>query len=153
MRVKPKGAEFKELVSKVLTFDYLGALAVFPASSRSSSHPNSAWRVSAPFVPASSTPPLPYPDRARIQSRATPLLPRHPPARADCLVRPRRRLRLRRRPHLIQNRTKLFRRSRSSIKAIRPYQRLVVTRWKDDTRLYINGDLQFSSRDEARYRP
>lgn len=32
-----------------------------------------------------------------------------------------------------------------------PYQRLVVTRWKDDTRLYLNGNLQFSSRDEARY--
>ena len=32
-----------------------------------------------------------------------------------------------------------------------PYQRLVVTRWKDDTRLYINGNLQFSSRDEHRY--
>lgn len=32
-----------------------------------------------------------------------------------------------------------------------PYQRLVLTRWKDDTRLFINGNLQFSSRDEARY--
>ena len=32
-----------------------------------------------------------------------------------------------------------------------PYQRLVVTRWKDDTRLFLNGNLQFSSRDEARY--
>lgn len=32
-----------------------------------------------------------------------------------------------------------------------PYQRLVVTRWKDDTRLFINGNLQFSSRDEHRY--
>lgn len=32
-----------------------------------------------------------------------------------------------------------------------PYQRLVVTRWKDDMRLYINGNLQFSSRDEYRY--
>jgi spermidine synthase len=32
-----------------------------------------------------------------------------------------------------------------------PYQRLVVTRWKDDVRLYINGNLQFSSRDEYRY--
>ena len=31
------------------------------------------------------------------------------------------------------------------------YQRLVVTQWKDDIRLYINGNLQFSSRDEARY--
>ncbi len=32
-----------------------------------------------------------------------------------------------------------------------PYQRLVLTRWKDDLRLYINGNLQFSSRDEYRY--
>jgi spermidine synthase len=32
-----------------------------------------------------------------------------------------------------------------------PYQRLVLTRWKDDLRLYINGNLQFSSRDEHRY--
>lgn len=32
-----------------------------------------------------------------------------------------------------------------------PYQRLVVTRWRDDTRLFINGNLQFSSRDEHRY--
>ncbi|MFP5394346.1 MAG: polyamine aminopropyltransferase [Gammaproteobacteria bacterium] len=31
------------------------------------------------------------------------------------------------------------------------YQRLVITRWKDDLRLYINGNLQFSSRDEYRY--
>ena len=32
-----------------------------------------------------------------------------------------------------------------------PYQRIVVTRWKDDMRLHINGNLQFSSRDEHRY--
>lgn len=32
-----------------------------------------------------------------------------------------------------------------------PYQRLIVTRFKDDTRLFINGDLQFSSVDEHRY--
>lgn len=32
-----------------------------------------------------------------------------------------------------------------------PYQRLVITRWKDDLRLHINGNLQFSSRDEHRY--
>jgi len=31
------------------------------------------------------------------------------------------------------------------------YQRLVMTKWKDDLRLYINGNLQFSSRDEHRY--
>lgn len=32
-----------------------------------------------------------------------------------------------------------------------PYQRLVVTRWRDDLRLYLDGHLQFSTVDEARY--
>lgn len=32
-----------------------------------------------------------------------------------------------------------------------PYQRIVVTRWRDDVRLFLNGHLQFSSVDEARY--
>lgn len=32
-----------------------------------------------------------------------------------------------------------------------PYQRLVLTRHRDDLRLYLNGNLQFSSRDEHRY--
>jgi spermidine synthase len=32
-----------------------------------------------------------------------------------------------------------------------PYQRIIVTRWKDDLRLFLNGHLQFSSRDEYRY--
>jgi spermidine synthase len=31
------------------------------------------------------------------------------------------------------------------------YQRIVLTRWKDDLRLFLNGNLQFSSRDEYRY--
>ena len=31
------------------------------------------------------------------------------------------------------------------------YQRIVLTRWADDVRLYLNGHLQFSSRDEYRY--
>ena len=32
-----------------------------------------------------------------------------------------------------------------------PYQRLVVTRWRDDLRLFLNNNLQFSSQDEYRY--
>lgn len=32
-----------------------------------------------------------------------------------------------------------------------PYQRIVITRWKDDLRLFLNGNLQFSSQDEYRY--
>lgn len=31
------------------------------------------------------------------------------------------------------------------------YQRMVLTQWRDDTRLFLNGNLQFSSRDEYRY--
>ena len=30
-------------------------------------------------------------------------------------------------------------------------QRIVLTRWRDDLRLYLNGNLQFSSLDEYRY--
>ena len=32
-----------------------------------------------------------------------------------------------------------------------PYQRIVLTRWRDDVRLYVEGHLQFSSTDEYRY--
>jgi spermidine synthase len=32
-----------------------------------------------------------------------------------------------------------------------PYQRIVVTRWRDDVRLFLNQNLQFSSQDEYRY--
>jgi spermidine synthase len=32
-----------------------------------------------------------------------------------------------------------------------PYQRIILTRWRGDVRLYLEGQLQFSSVDEARY--
>ncbi|MGE3180233.1 MAG: polyamine aminopropyltransferase [Phycisphaerae bacterium] len=32
-----------------------------------------------------------------------------------------------------------------------PYQRIVITRWRDDVRLFLDGHLQFSSIDEYRY--
>lgn len=32
-----------------------------------------------------------------------------------------------------------------------PYQRIVLTSWEDDLRLFLDGHLQFSSRDEYRY--
>jgi spermidine synthase len=32
-----------------------------------------------------------------------------------------------------------------------PYQRIVLTAWRNDLRLFLNGHLQFSSRDEYRY--
>jgi spermidine synthase len=32
-----------------------------------------------------------------------------------------------------------------------PYQRIVLTRWREDVRLFLNNHLQFSSQDEYRY--
>lgn len=32
-----------------------------------------------------------------------------------------------------------------------PYQKIVITRWREDIRLYLDGNLQFSSIDEYRY--
>jgi spermidine synthase len=32
-----------------------------------------------------------------------------------------------------------------------PYQRIVITRWREDIRLFIDGNIQFSSVDEFRY--
>ena len=32
-----------------------------------------------------------------------------------------------------------------------PYQRIIITRWRNDTRLFLDGNIQFSSYDEYRY--
>src|SRR5207245_796673 len=32
-----------------------------------------------------------------------------------------------------------------------PYQRIILTKWKQDVRLYLNDNLQFSTFDEYRY--
>jgi len=32
-----------------------------------------------------------------------------------------------------------------------PYQRIILTRWRDDVRLFLDGNLQFSAQDEYRY--
>ena len=141
-----KGAEFKELVSKVLTFDYLGALAVsllFPL-------------LLAPKLGMARSALL-----FGILNAAVAYLT----ARVFKTELPRyRAIRLRALIVLSVLAAAFAYADRISFKAEQsyfgdpvvyqshsPYQRLVVTRWKDDTRLYINGNLQFSSRDEARY--
>ena len=141
-----KGAEFKELVSKVLTFDYLGALAVsllFPL-------------ILAPKLGMARSALL-----FGILNAAVAYLT----ARVFKAELPRyRAIRLRALIVLSVLAATFAYADRISFKAEQsyfgdpvvyqshsPYQRLVVTRWKDDTRLYINGNLQFSSRDEARY--
>ena len=141
-----KGAEFKELVSKVLTFDYLGALAVsllFPL-------------LLAPKLGMARSALL-----FGILNAAVAYLT----ARVFKAELPRYRAIYLRALIVLSVLAAAFTYAdRISFKAEQsyfgdpvvyqshsPYQRLVVTRWKDDTRLYINGNLQFSSRDEARY--
>ncbi len=139
-------ADFKELVSKVLTFDYLGALAVsllFPLVLA----PKLGMARSALLFGILNAA-VAYLTALSFKSQ----LPRF---------------------HAIRNRAFMVLlvllaafayANRITLKAEQqyfgdpvvyethsPYQRLVITRWKDDTRLYLNGNLQFSSRDEARY--
>ena len=141
-----KGAEFKELVSKVLTFDYLGALAVsllFPLLLA----PKLGMARSALLFGILNA------AVAYLTARVFKAeLPRYRAIRLRALI-------------VLSVLAAVFAYAdRISFKAEQsyfgdpvvyqshsPYQRLVVTRWKDDTRLYINGNLQFSSRDEARY--
>lgn len=138
--------EFKELVSRVLTFDYLGALAVsllFPL-------------VFAPKLGLSRTGFLFGIMNAGV-ALWTALIFRHEIQNATgrifksslvmCLLAG---------GFLMADRlTQWAEKGIFGDEVIfaetTPYQRLVVTRWKDDMRLYINGNLQFSSRDEHRY--
>ena len=147
MRVlNQKGAEFKELVSKVLTFDYLGALAVsllFPLLLAPKLGMARSALLFGIFNAA-----VAYLTARVFKSE----LPRYHAIRLRALI-------------VLSVLAATFAYAdRISFKAEQsyfgdpvvyqshsPYQRLVVTRWKDDTRLYINGNLQFSSRDEARY--
>ena len=138
--------DFKEIVSRVLTFDYMGALAVsllFPlvlapklGMARSALlfgvlNAAVAWLTARVFRQHLS-------DYRRLNIRAIMVL--------FVLTM----------AFLFANRWVLQAEQRYFggpvvCESHSPYQRLVVTQWKDDTRLYINGNLQFSSRDEARY--
>ena len=140
-------ADFKELVSKVLTFDYLGALAVsllFPL-------------LLAPRLGMARSALL-----FGILNAAVALLT----ARVFRRALGRRYLRLNLRGWLVLLVLGVFFAAAERIASFAeeqyfgdpvvyrrhtPYQRLVLTKWQDDIRLYLNGNLQFSSRDEARY--
>ena len=146
MRVlKPKGAEFKELVSSIdlrLLGRTLAVSLLFPLLLA----PNSAWRVQPYYLAFSRRRCLS--DRARFKTE----LPRYRaiPACADCLVHLAITFAFTAGPISFKAEQSYFWRSRRLSKPP-PYRRLVVTRWKGDTRLYINGNLQFSSRDRGRY--
>lgn len=138
--------EFKEVVSRVLTFDYLGALAVsllFPL-------------ILAPKLGMARSALL-----FGILNTAVALLT------ARLFKRELRRYqRLRMRGNIVLLVLLLFFCYANHItnkaeqhyfgdpvvfSTASPYQRLVITKWHNDTRLFLNGNLQFSSVDEARY--
>lgn len=139
-------ADFKEIVSRVLTFDYLGALAVsllFPL-------------VLAPKLGMARSALL-----FGILNVAVALIT----ARIFKADLPKyTRLRIRGALVMVVLLTSFWYADQITYKAEQsyfgdpivysstsPYQRLVVTKWHHDTRLFINGNLQFSSADEARY--
>jgi spermidine synthase len=138
--------EFKALVSRVLTFDYMGALAVsllFPLllapklglvrTAFLFGLLNAGIAVLTAYAFRRE-----LPARSRITLRASGVIALLALgfAGSDLVVR----LAESRvyGPHIVHTEST-------------PYQRLLVTRQRDDTRLYINGNLQFSSRDEHRY--
>ena len=146
MRVfNQRKAEFREIVSRVLTFDYLGALAVslvFPL-------------LLAPAGAAAHQFPVRHAERRRgaVDHLA---VPRRSAPAAERAVRGGVVLGLLTlgfvySGHMTAWAEKGLYGDDVVHAETTPYQRLVVTRWHDDLRLYINGNLQFSSRDEHRY--
>ena len=139
-------ADFKELVSKVLTFDYLGALAVsllFPL-------------VLAPRLGMARSALLYGILNAAVAQLTARIFKGRLKNYRGLQIRGWTVLMLLLLAFAYANRI-TFRAEQSYFgdpvvfESHSPYQRLVVTQWKNDTRLYINGNLQFSSRDEARY--
>lgn len=146
MRILKRELAFRELVSQVLTFDYLGALAVsilFPL-------------LLAPHLGMVRTALLFGLLNVAIALWALLLFRQHLPSRrwlaAQCgvvfaiLVAG------------FAGAGQLTTLAEASVYAddivyaeSSPYQRIVVTRWRDDLRLHLNGNLQFSSQDEYRY--
>lgn len=141
-----RNAEFRDMVSRVLTFDYLGALAVsllFPL-------------VLAPKLGLSRTAFLFGVLNAGIALWTAKAFRQQIPDYKAKVLRGTMVIGLLLGGFLTADRLTLW--SEKSLfgdeiihAETTPYQRLVVTRWKDDLRLYINGNLQFSSRDEHRY--
>ena len=146
MRILRDRLGFRELVSAVLSVDYLGALAVsiaFPL-------------VLAPRLGLIRTAlSLRADERARRRVGAVPV-PRA--TRAARLARRAGRGRGRTAGAGFAGAERLTTLAEEELYADRilyaqssRYQRIVVTKWRNDVRLFLNGNLQFSSADEYRY--
>ncbi|MDS4039678.1 MAG: polyamine aminopropyltransferase [Candidatus Competibacter sp.] len=146
MRILKQQFAFKDLVAQVLTLDYLGALAVsllFPillAPHLGLNRTSLLFGLLNVLVAAWALwlfrEQLPQPRWLREQCAAAILALAAGFVAADWLT-------TLAEDHLYADEIVLARTT--------PYQRIVLTRWKDDLRLFLNGNLQFSSRDEYRY--
>ena len=146
LRILKDKLEFKDLVSQVLTFDYLGALAVsllFPlilAPRLGLVRTCFLFGVLNVLVAAWATSlfrdQIPRLSSLRVQSAAALIFLLAGFAYGERL-------------------TTFAEESLYTDEVVfattTPYQRIVITRWKDDVRLFLNSHLQFSSRDEYRY--
>ena len=133
MRILKRELEFKDLVSQVLTFDYLGALAVsilFPLVLAPHLALVALWamRLFREHLREASW------LRAQALGAVALLVAGFAGAGELTTLAER---------YLYADEV-LYAQSTQ-------YQRIVLTRWKDDLRLYLNNNLQFSSRDEYRY--
>ena len=146
LRILKDKLEFKDLVSQVLTFDYLGALAVsllFPlilAPRLGLVRTCFLFGILNVLVAAWATSvfrdQIPRLSSLRVQSAAALIFLLAGFAYGERL-------------------TTFAEESLYTDEVVfattTPYQRIVITRWKDDVRLFLNSHLQFSSRDEYRY--
>ena len=139
-------ADFKELVARVLTFDYLGALAVsllFPL-------------ILAPQLGMARSALLFGLLNAAVAVLTAKIFQQQLPRYAALRTRGILVLGSLAIAFVYANRLSEYAEQRYFADPIvlsshSPYQRLIITQWQDDIRLYLNGNLQFSSRDEARY--
>ena len=146
MRILKRELAFKDLVSQVLTFDYLGALAVsilFPL-------------VLAPHLGMVRTGLLFGVLNVAVALWALHLFREQLPARRSLLVQSWGVFGLLIAGFAGASQLTSFAETHLYADEIvhaesTPYQRIVVTRWRDDLRLFLNNNLQFSSHDEYRY--
>src|SRR5687767_14369060 len=148
MRILRDRFEFKDVVSNVLTFDYLGALGaslLFPI-------------VLVPWLGLVRAPMLFGAINVAVAFWTTSVL------RASLSVRTRRTLQatslaalailaagLWKAPAILDLAESNLYADDIVLARTTPYQRIVMTAWRNDLRLFLNANLQFSSRDEYRY--
>ena len=146
MRILKRELAFKDLVSQVLTFDYLGALAVsilFPL-------------ILAPQLGMVRTGLLFGVLNVAVALWALHLFREQLPARRALLLQSWTVFALLAAGFAGAGQLTTFAEAHLYADEIvhtetTPYQRIVVTRWRDDLRLFLNNNLQFSSHDEYRY--